>query len=80
MELQTPETIKLFGSTEKLIGKTKTGKKIPSLEVVEVVLVQYNLADNQCQQNSEVLYNFMPNESYDYLLNLAPSNLEFLKT
>ena len=32
-----------------------------SLEVVEVVLVQCNLADNQYQQKSEVLYTFMPN-------------------
>ena len=41
MELQTPETMKLFGSTKKLINKTKS-----SLEVVEVVLVQCNSVDN----------------------------------
>ena len=46
LELQTPETMKLFGSTKKLIDKTKTGEKIWSLEVVEVVLVQCNLVDN----------------------------------
>ena len=39
LELQTPETMKLFGSTKKLIDKTKNGEKVPSLEVVEVVLV-----------------------------------------
>ena len=38
-ELQTPETIKLFGGTKKL--------NVPSLEVVEVVLVQCNLVDIQ---------------------------------
>ena len=27
LELQTPETIKLFDSTKKLIGKTKNGEK-----------------------------------------------------
>ena len=47
LELQTPETIKLFGSTKKLINKTKNGEKVPSLEVVEVFLVQCNLVDNQ---------------------------------
>ena len=31
------------------------GKKVPSFEVVEVVLVQMNLVDNQQQQKSEVL-------------------------
>ena len=37
LELQMPETMKLFGSTEKLIDKTKNGENVPSLEVVEVV-------------------------------------------
>ena len=47
VELQTPETMKLFGSMKKLLKKPKNGEKVPSLEVVEVVLVQYNLVDNQ---------------------------------
>ena len=41
-ELQTPEKMKLFGSTKKLINKTKNGKDVPSLEVVEVGLVHCN--------------------------------------
>ena len=60
LELQTPETIKLFGSTKKLIDKTKNGENVPSLEVVEVVLFKGNLLDNQYQQKSEVLYTFKP--------------------
>ena len=43
LELQTPETLRLFGSTKKLIDKTKNGENVPSLEAVETVLVQYNL-------------------------------------
>ena len=39
LELQTPESMKLFGSTKKLIDKTKNGENVPNLEVVEVVLV-----------------------------------------
>ena len=65
-------------STKKLIDKTKNGENVPS-QVVEVVLVQRNLLDNQYQQKSEVLYNFTPSASYTYLLNVKPSNLEFLK-
>ena len=64
LELQTPETMKLFGSTKKLIDK-KNGEKLPNLGVVEVVLVQCNLVDNQYKQKSEVLYTFMPNVSND---------------
>ena len=72
LELQTSETIKLFGSIKKLIDKTKNGENIPSLQVVEVVLVQCNLVDNQYQQKSEVLYTFTLNKSYAYLLNVEP--------
>ena len=39
LELQTPETMKFFHSTKKLINKTKNGENVPSLEEVEVVLV-----------------------------------------
>ena len=75
LELQT---LKLFGSTKKLIDKKK--KNVLSLEVVKLVLVQCNLVDNQYQQKSEVLYTFTPNKFYAYLLNDEPSKLVFLKT
>ena len=65
--------MKLFGSTEKSIDKTRNGEKVPRLEVVEVVLVHSNLVDNQYQQKSEVLYTFTPNTFYAYLLNVEPS-------
>ena len=42
LELQTPETIKLFSSIKKINWqkkKKKNGENSPSLEVVEVVLV-----------------------------------------
>ena len=58
-----PAIMKLFGST---IDKTKNGENVSSLEVV---LVHCNLVDNQYQLKSEVLYTFMPNKSYAYLLN-----------
>ena len=73
LELQTSETMKLFGNTKKLIDKTKNAGKAASLEVVEVFLVQCNLSDNQYQQKSEVLYSFTPSKSYAYLLNDDPS-------
>ena len=55
-EFRTSETIKLFSSTKKIMDKTKNGEKVPSFEVVERDLVQYNLVDNQYQQKSEVLF------------------------
>ena len=64
---------------KKLINKTKNGEEVTSLEAVKAVLVQCNLADNQYQQKSEVLYTFTLKKSYVDLSNVVPSNLVFLK-
>ena len=48
---------------------------MPSLEVVQVVLVQCTVADIQYQRMFEVLYTFTSNKSYAYLLNVESSNL-----
>ena len=64
LQLQTPETVELFGSTKKLMDKTKNGENEPSLQIAEIVLVQGNLVDNQYQQKFEVL---IPSKSYAYL-------------
>ena len=82
LELQTPETMKLFGSTKSLIDKTKNGENVPSHEVFEVVSIQCNLVDDQSVQCNLVddQYQQKSNKSYAYLLNAEPSNLVFLKT
>ena len=79
-ELQRPKTMKLFGSTKKLIDKTKNRENVPILEVVKVVLIQCNLVHNQCQGKYKVLYDFTLNKSYAYLLNVKPSNSVFFKS
>ena len=40
LELLTPETMKLLGSTENKITKDKNGENVPHLEITEVVSVQ----------------------------------------
>ena len=47
LELQTPETMKFFGNTKKLLEKTKNGENAPTLKMVKVILVQCNLVDNR---------------------------------
>ena len=59
LELETPETLRLFGSTKKLIDKTENRENVPSLEAVEIVLAQYSLEYNEYQQKSEVIYSFI---------------------
>ena len=49
LELLTPETMKLLGSTESKITKNKKGENVLHLEVVELVLVHYNLVNNDYQ-------------------------------
>ena len=39
LELLTPETMKLLGSTKSKMAKNETGENVPNLEIVEVVLV-----------------------------------------
>ena len=43
LELLTPETMKLLGSTENKITKDKNGENVPHFEITEVVLVYCNI-------------------------------------
>ena len=80
LELLTPETMKLLGSTENKITKDKNGENVPHLEITEVVLVHCNIVDNDYQQDSRVLYTFVPNKPFGSLLEISPTNHIFLKT
>ena len=52
LELLTPETMQLFGSTENKITKDKNGENVLHLEITEVVLVHCNIVNNDYQQDS----------------------------
>ena len=52
--------MKLLGSTENKITKDKNGENVPHLEITDVVLIHYNIVDNDYQQNLRVLYTFVP--------------------
>ena len=80
LELLTKETKKLLGSSENKITKDKNGENVPHLEITEVVLVHCNIVNNDYQQNSRVLYTFVPNKSFGSLLEISPTNHIFLKT
>ena len=74
LKLLTPETIKLLGSTENKITKDKNGENVPHLEITEVVLVHCNIVNNDYQQDSRVLYTFVPNKPFGSLLEISPTN------
>ena len=73
--------MKLLGSTKSKITKDKkNGENVPYLEITEVVLIHCNIVNNSYEQNSRVLYTFVPNKSFSQLLYISPENLIFLKT
>ena len=72
--------MKLLGSPENKITKDRNGENVPYLEITEVVLVHCNMVNNDYQQDSRVLYTFVPNKSFGSLLDISPSNHIFLET
>ena len=80
LELLTPETMKLLGSTKKDVDKDKDGENVPKLGSAEVVLVHCNLVKNDYQHTSEVLFTFVLNKQFGQLTNISPHSLTTMKT
>ena len=71
LKLLTPETMKLLGSKVSKINKNKNSEN--------VVLVHCNLVNNDYQQNSRILYTFVPNNEFGSLLEILPPNHFFFE-
>ena len=56
--------MKLSASTKSKITTDNNGENVPYLENTEVVLTHCNNINNSCQQNSRVLYTFVPNKYF----------------
>ena len=72
--------MKLLGSTENKITKDKNSENVLHLDITEVVLVHCDVVNNDYQQDSRVLYTFVPNKPFGSLLEISPTNHIFLKT
>ena len=72
--------MKLLGSNKNKKTKDKNSENVPHLEITEVVLVHCNIVNNDYQQDSRVLYTFVPNKPFGSLLEISPTNHIFLKT
>ena len=70
LELLSKETMKLLGSTKDITDSDKNSENVPRFENVEVVLVYCNLVNNSYQQNSRVLFTFVPNKQYGQLISI----------
>ena len=71
--------MKLLGSTKSKITKDKNDENVPKLEITEVVLVHFNIVNNDSQQDSRVLYTIVPDKSFGQLLDISSKNIIFLK-
>ena len=80
LELLMPETMTLLWSTKSKITKIENGENVPHVKINEVILLHCNIVNNDYQQDSGVLYTFVPNKSFDQLLDILPKIFIFLKT
>ena len=58
LELLTLESTKLLGSTKSRINKDKNGVNVLHLQIAEVILVSFNIVNNDYQQDSRVWNTF----------------------
>ena len=79
LQLLTPETLKLVQSDKSRVTKNKNSQHFFNLKLNELVLVHCNIANNNYQQNSSVLYTFVSNKSFSHLLDISPNFFIFLK-
>ena len=63
--------MKLLGSTKIKITKNENVENVSHLEITEVVLVHCNIVNNDYQQDSTVLYTFVPNKLFGQLLDIS---------
>ena len=70
----------LLGYTKKDVDSDKNSKNVLKLESVEVVLVHCNLAKNDYQHASKVLFSFVPNKEFGQLMNISAYSLTTINT
>ena len=54
--------------------------KMGLIYIAELVLVHCNLVNNDYQQNSRILYTFVPNKAFGSLIEISSINYIFFKT
>ena len=60
----------LLEITKIKITNDENSKNFHYLEITEVLLVHFNIVNNNYQQKSRVLYTFVPNKSLGQLLDI----------
>ena len=69
----------LLENTKSKISKDQKDENVPHLEITVVVLIHCIIVNNDYQQDSRVMYLFVPHKSFSKLLGISPKNFMFLK-
>ena len=72
--------MKLLGNTESKITQNKNGENVSHLQIIKLVLIHCHLVNNNYQQNSRILYTFVPDKPFMSLLEISPANHIFIKS
>ena len=78
LQLLTPETMELVGSTKSKLKKNENDENVPHSEITKLVSIHWNIVNNY-QQNSSAMYTFVPNKSFGQLLDISSKNFKFQK-
>ena len=70
LELLMPETMTLLESTKSKMTKDENSENMPHLEITEVVLIHYNIDNNNYQQDPRILPTFVLSKSIGKLINI----------
>ena len=67
--------MKLLGSAKSKIKKIKMVKMYLIKKLLKYYQHSLSIVNNSYQQNSRVLYTFIPNKSFDQLLDISPKKI-----
>ena len=62
--------MRLLGITKNKAIEDKNGENVPLLEITKVILVHFNIANDDYKQDWRVLYTFVPNKPFGQLLEI----------
>ena len=71
LQLLISETMKLLRNTSRRT-KNENSENVLYLEINGAILVHCNIVNNNYQENSRVLFRFVPNKSFAELLDISP--------
>ena len=80
IELLSKEKMRLLESTERVIAKEENGENVTKLEILNVILMHFNVVNSNYQQASKVSFTFVSDKQFGQLITTAPHSLTMLKT